>query len=123
MPAFFDELKDVRAALAKFQMVKHIFDEAAAVQVVDNLTDGKTKSAVQIATEMISYAKEHHVVIEAAMKELADPKTASTEAERLLGYINDHSSELGKFVEQAKEVAGAEFELISGAIATVQAAK
>lgn len=119
----FAELQELRKAAAEFEAIKPIIAAAKAAPVTDYITDGSQKTAFQATLDMLKFAGEHHVTVLNALKELEDPATAKSEIERLLQQAKDHSTELGKFIEEAKALGGAEFKVITGAIAAYEAAK
>lgn len=119
----FEDLKDIRKAIADFQEAKLVLDAVKAAPVRDFLHSGDERSAFDAAKDALECAAEHHVTIELALKELLDPKTAKEELDRIMAHANDHTSELGKFLDTAKSLAGAEFDVLRKAIAAHEAAQ
>lgn len=117
----FEELKEVRAVLNRFKEVKGTFDNLAAAPVF--IGDGDKKKAVEVAQGLVEKAAEHFEVIQHAVVELMDPKTAPEEFARLKAQAFDHKTELAQFLDKAGALVGAELEVIHELIAQRQEAK
>jgi len=110
MLKMFDELKQVRKALAIFQEAKELFEMLASAPVF--VEDGSKLPAIKVAQGLIKTATEHQGAIEDAIRELVDPKTAKSEFERLLKNAQDNESILNDFLENIQSLVGVQFELI-----------
>lgn len=117
--SLFDDMKDVRTAIAEFKEVQGVFASLEGVVI----PDGSKQTAIQAAQALLAQAAEHHATIELALGELFDPKTAAAEFERLKAQATDHATALGAAVVQIKALVGAALGAVHEVIAAKAAAK
>jgi hypothetical protein len=116
-----DTIKEIRQLQSQFSTAKRYFDLFAQAPVF--ISDGNKKSAIEEAQKLMKLAAEHHVTVEHAVEELLHPETAQGEIDRLLKQAKDHSSELGKFLDEVGKLLGAELEVLHDVLAEGAAQK
>lgn len=111
-----DDLSKIRKLMGQITRIQGEFEALKDVEV--KLPDGSVTDAMSEAKALVKQAVDHHVVVDLALKGLLDPKKAPHELEQLVAQAQDHSTELGKFVEQIEALVGAEAAEVTKLIAS-----
>lgn len=112
----------VNEAIAKFNQAKMLFDAMAAKPVF--VEDAGKLESIKAAQVLFKRAGNHQLVLQEALKEILDPATPmEDDLKRLIAHATDHTSELSKFLDDIAELVGAQYEVITEALAKAEAAK
>lgn len=120
--SIFEAVGKVNEAMDKFGRAKMLFDMMASKPIF--VEDAGEMESIKAAQVLFKRAENHKAVLEQALKEILDPATPIEEdLDRLIKHASDHTTELGKYLGDIAELVGAQYEVVTAALAKAEGAK